>query len=60
MIGNASIQIRNSMGMLVTSKTVVFAHHGEIHFDISEMPPGLYFVELQTTESNRVMKLVKK
>ena len=60
MIGDATVQIRNSMGMVVTSKNVVFARYGEIHFDVSDIPPGLYFIELQTAESNRVMKLVKK
>ena len=59
-IGEASIQIRNSMGVLVVREKVVFARNGEIHFDVSEMPSGIYFIELQNRNSNRVMKLVKK
>jgi hypothetical protein len=57
---SAYLQIRNTGGILVASEEIVFEASGEAQFNIGSLPPGMYFVQVNTGGESRVMKLVKK
>jgi hypothetical protein len=54
---NTTIDLMTSQGNCV-KRIVVNDHRKSVHFDVSEIPSGLYFIRVTTTESMVVKKVV--
>jgi hypothetical protein len=58
---SAFFSIRSSTGIMIESGNFILEEQGEVHFDISTLPSGIYIVELKTErQPSSIMKLVKK
>lgn len=57
-LGNASVKLMNIMGEVVYSVNQNFDQPGKVHFDLSNQPNGVYFVEVSTGNARTVKKVI--
>ncbi len=55
----AEVRVYNTLGSIVTSSLADFTS-GQTTVDLSELKPGLYFVEVDTGEKKMIRKVVQK
>ena len=54
--GNVQLKVRNILGEEIITSQVLNAAQGNFTFDLSAQPQGIYFVTLQTADSEKTLK----
>ncbi len=55
---NKEIEVFNELGSVVTSSTKSYSDRGEL--DVSQLPPGLYFIHMKDSDSGSYAKFIKE
>ena len=53
------VQVQNSVGEIVYSKTSYYVNQGSINLDVSDFPSGIYMVSFQSLNEVKALKFIK-